>query len=157
MGADVGDGAFEGEAAENFVGQKAEIGMLVRGEGGAQKDLRFIRPSGGMIASGGREREPASRCQPAGPQVVEMGPADSEPDTCVARGQLPVVEGGEGCFDNFRGQAVEQLFVFTRASKSGPPPIRQRLMGLCPKPRSLSNQANGSGESVPSPERGRFQ
>jgi hypothetical protein len=35
MAADVGDGAFEGEAAKEFVGEKAEVGGSSRGEGGA--------------------------------------------------------------------------------------------------------------------------
>jgi hypothetical protein len=28
---------------------------------------------------------------------------------------VPVIERGEGCFDDFKGQAVEKLFVFIRA------------------------------------------
>jgi len=53
MAADVGDGAFEGETAVEFVGEEAEVGWSASGEGGAQKGLGFIRPRGGVIASGG--------------------------------------------------------------------------------------------------------
>lgn len=71
MAADVGDGAFEGEAAEEFVGQEAEVGGLGRGEGRAQECFGFIRPRSGVIASGWREREAAASGQPEGPQGVE--------------------------------------------------------------------------------------
>ena len=53
MLANVGGGAFEGESAEDFVGQEAEIGRLAGGEGDAQEGVCFIRPEGGMIASRG--------------------------------------------------------------------------------------------------------
>ena len=69
--ANVGGGAFEGEAAEEFVGQEAEVGGFARGECGAQEGLRFIRPRGGVIASGWREREAATSGQPESPQDVE--------------------------------------------------------------------------------------
>ena len=51
MAADVGDGAFEGEAAEEFVGEEAEVGGFSRGEGDAQEGIRFIWPGDGVIAS----------------------------------------------------------------------------------------------------------
>lgn len=51
MAADVGDGAFEGEPAKEFVGEKAEVGRGTRGEGGAQEGLRLIRPGCGVVAS----------------------------------------------------------------------------------------------------------
>jgi hypothetical protein len=69
--ADVGDGAFEGEAAEEFVGEEAEVGGCARVEGGAQECLRFIRPRGRVIASRWCEREAAASSQPEGPQGVE--------------------------------------------------------------------------------------
>lgn len=50
---DIGDGAFEGEPAVEFVSQEAEVRGGARGEGGAQEGLSFIRPRGGVIASGG--------------------------------------------------------------------------------------------------------
>ena len=71
MAADVGNGAFEGEAAEEFVGQETEVGGFARGESGAQEGLRFIRPRGGVIASRWRERETTASGQPEGPQGVE--------------------------------------------------------------------------------------
>ena len=49
--ADAGSGALEGETAEEFVSQEAEVGGSARGEGGTQKGLRFIRPRGSVIAS----------------------------------------------------------------------------------------------------------
>jgi hypothetical protein len=49
--ADVGDRAFEGESAEEFVGQEAEVGGFSRGESDAQKCLCFIWPRGSVIAS----------------------------------------------------------------------------------------------------------
>ncbi len=51
MAADVGDRAFEGESAEEFVGQEAEVGGFSRGESDAQKCLCFIWPRGSVIAS----------------------------------------------------------------------------------------------------------
>jgi len=51
MATDVGDGAFEGEATEEFVGEKAEVCGFSRGEGDAQEGLCFIRPRGSVIAS----------------------------------------------------------------------------------------------------------
>jgi hypothetical protein len=71
MVADIGNGAFEGEPAEEFVGQETEVGGFARGEGGAQEGLGFIRPNGGVIASGWRERETAASGQPEGSQGVE--------------------------------------------------------------------------------------
>jgi hypothetical protein len=71
IAADIGDGAFEGESAEDFVGQEAEVGGCARGEGDAQEGLRFSRPRGGVIASGWRERETAPARQPQGSQGVE--------------------------------------------------------------------------------------
>jgi hypothetical protein len=44
--------------------------------------------------------------------------ANSEPGTGIFRGQVPVVECGEGCLDDFEGQAVEKLFVFIRSLKT---------------------------------------
>ena len=64
--------------------------------------------------------------QPVGSQGVEAGPADSEPDTCVAYGQISVVESGEGFLDDFEGQSMEKLFVFIRESKSHSPLASQR-------------------------------
>ena len=69
--ADVGDGAFEGEAAEEFVGEEAEVGGFARDEGGAQECIRFIRPRGRVIASGWCEREMAAFGEPECPQGVE--------------------------------------------------------------------------------------
>ena len=71
MAADVGDGAFEGESAVEFVGQKTEIGGFSRSKGVAQECFRFIRPRAGVIASRWRERETAASGQPEGPQCVE--------------------------------------------------------------------------------------
>ena len=71
MAADVGDGAFEGEAAEEFVGEEAEVGGFSGGEGDAQEGIRFIWPGGGVIASRWREREAAVSGQPEGSQGVE--------------------------------------------------------------------------------------
>jgi hypothetical protein len=51
VSADVGGGAFEGESAEEFVGQEAEVGGFASGEGEAQEGVRLIRPEGGVIAS----------------------------------------------------------------------------------------------------------
>jgi len=51
MSPDVGGGAFEAEAAEEFVGQEAEVGGFACGEGEARESLRFLRPGGGVIAS----------------------------------------------------------------------------------------------------------
>lgn len=53
MAADVGDGAFEGKAAEEFVSKETEVGGFSGGEGDAQERLRFIWPRAGVIASGG--------------------------------------------------------------------------------------------------------
>ena len=71
MAADVGDGAFEGEPAELFVGQETEIGRGTRGEGAAQEGLGFTRPGGGVVASRWREGKAAACGQPMGPQGVE--------------------------------------------------------------------------------------
>lgn len=71
MAADVGDGAFECKAAEEFVGEKAEVCGFSRGEGDAQECLRFIWPGAGMIASRWRKREAAASGQPEGSQGVE--------------------------------------------------------------------------------------
>ena len=71
MAADVGDGAFEGEAAEEFVGQEAEVGGFARGEGGAHEGLRRNRPRGGVIATGRREGQTAASGKPEGPQGVK--------------------------------------------------------------------------------------
>jgi len=79
-----------------------------------------------VIATGWREREVSACGQPVGPQGVEAGSSDTEPDTGVAWGELPVVERGEGGFDEFEGEAVEKLFVFIRASKPCPPLANQR-------------------------------
>jgi hypothetical protein len=87
MAADVGDGAFESEAPEEFVGQEAEVGGLAGGEGGAHEGIRLIRPRSGVIASGWCERETAASGQPEGPQGIEARPADAEPGTCVLLGQ----------------------------------------------------------------------
>lgn len=154
MVADIGNGAFEGEAAEEFVGKETEVGGFTGGEGGAQERLRFIRPGSGVVASGWRERETAVSGQPEGPQGVEARSANSEPGTGTVRRQVPVVESGEGCFDEFERQSVEQLFVFIRALKSHPPLANQRLWGAAPNPGVYRIGANGSGESVLAPERG---
>lgn len=69
MAADVGEGAFEGEPAEEFVGKEAEVGGCVGGQGGAQEGLRFIRPRGVVIASGWRERR---RRPPASQTVLRV-------------------------------------------------------------------------------------
>lgn len=53
IAADIGDGAFEGEPAVEFVSQEAEVGCSTSGECGAQEGLSFIRPSRGVVASGG--------------------------------------------------------------------------------------------------------
>ena len=53
MAADVGDGAFEGESAEDLVGEEAEVGGCAGGEGGAQEGLGFSGPRDGVVASGG--------------------------------------------------------------------------------------------------------
>lgn len=71
MAADVGGGAFEGESAEELVGQEAEVGGCARGEGGAQECLRFIWPWAGVITSRWRKRETAASGQPEGSQGVE--------------------------------------------------------------------------------------
>lgn len=71
MAADVGNGAFEGEAAEEFVGEETEVGGFSGGEGDAQECLRFIWPGAGVIASRWRERETAATGQPEGSQGVE--------------------------------------------------------------------------------------
>ena len=71
MAADVGDGAFEGEPAEEFVGQETEIGRSTRGEGAAQEGLGFTRPGGGVVPSRWREGKAAACGQPVGPQGVE--------------------------------------------------------------------------------------
>ena len=71
IAAHIGDGAFEGESAEDFVGQEAEVGGRARGEGDAQEGLHFGRPRGGVIASGWCERETATARQPQGSQGVE--------------------------------------------------------------------------------------
>jgi hypothetical protein len=51
MAADIGGGAFEAEAAGEFVGQKAEIGGFAGGEGDAQEGLRLLRPRLGVITT----------------------------------------------------------------------------------------------------------
>lgn len=51
MFADIGGGAFETEAAEEFVGEETEVGGFARGESGAQEAIRLIRPGGGVIAT----------------------------------------------------------------------------------------------------------
>ena len=71
MAADVGDGAFEGEPAELFVGQETEIWRGTRGKGAAQEGLGFTRPSGGVVSSRWREGKAAACGQPMGPQGVE--------------------------------------------------------------------------------------
>lgn len=71
MIANVGGGAFEGEAAVEFVGQEAEVGGLARGESEAQKGLRLIRPGGGVIASRWCQRETAASGQPLGFEGIE--------------------------------------------------------------------------------------
>ena len=53
IAADIGDGAFEGESAVEFVSQEAEVGRSASGERGAQEGLSFIRPSSSVVASGG--------------------------------------------------------------------------------------------------------
>jgi hypothetical protein len=55
MAADVGHGAFEGEAAEEFVGEEAEVGRSARRECRAQECVGFIGPRSGVIATGWRE------------------------------------------------------------------------------------------------------
>ena len=71
MIANVGGGAFEVEAAVEFVGQEAEVGGLARGESEAQKGLRLIRPGGGVIASRRRQRKTAASGQPVGFQGID--------------------------------------------------------------------------------------
>jgi hypothetical protein len=72
MAADVGHGAFETKAAEDFVGQEAEVGGFARGKGGAQEGIDFIRPRAGVVASGGCKRELSASGQPPAPQGVEV-------------------------------------------------------------------------------------
>ena len=79
---------------------------------------------------------------------------NSEPGTGVLRGQVSIVECGEGCLDDFEGQTVEKLFVFIRSSKAQAPRANQRLWGSAPNPGVYRIRANGSRESIPSPERG---
>lgn len=71
MVADIGSGAFEGESAEEFIGQKTEVGGFSGVEGIAQKGLCLLRPCRGMIASRWCEREAATTCQPERAQGVE--------------------------------------------------------------------------------------
>ena len=69
--ADVGNGAFEGEAAMEFIGQETEVGGFACGEGGAQEVLYFFRPSSDVIAAGWCKRETAASSQPVGSQGIE--------------------------------------------------------------------------------------
>jgi len=85
---------------------------------------------------------------------IEARPADSEPGAGVGRGEVSVVEGGEGCRDDFEGEAVEKLFLFIQGLEAGRQLSGQRLWGSAPNPGVYRIGANGSGESVPSPERG---
>lgn len=69
--ADIGDEAFEGEPAVEFVSQEAEVGRSASGESGAHAGLSFVRPSSSVVASGGAYRKTAASGQPEGPQGVE--------------------------------------------------------------------------------------
>ena len=82
-----------------------------------------------------------------------MRSADSEPGRSIIRGQVSVVERGEGCLYNFEGQAMEKLLVFIRSLKAREPLANQRLWGSAPNPGVYRIGANGSRESVPSLER----
>jgi len=87
-----------------------------------------------VVASGWGERETVACGQPEGSQGVEARSADAEPGGCVAGGEVAVVECGEGFFNDFEGQAMKQLFVFIRASKSHLPLANERLWGSAPNP-----------------------
>ena len=147
MAADVGGGAFEAETAGEFVGQEAEVGGFARGEGDAQEGLRLFRPRAGVITSRWGERETAACGQPEGSEGVEAGSPDSEPDTCVARGEAPVVERGEGFLDDSEGQAMEKLFVFIWGLEAREPSTDERHGALPQTPEFIESGRMAPGKA----------
>jgi hypothetical protein len=71
MAENVGNGAFEGKSAEEFVGLQTEDRRSTRGDGGVQDGLCFLRPSSGTGLSEGAICKTVAYDQRDGPQSAE--------------------------------------------------------------------------------------
>jgi hypothetical protein len=110
----VGNRAREGEAALDFISDKAVVGFFVDLENLFDEGSDFGWPWHLMISAGDFERTRFAICQPGGSQVVELAAADIEAGCGVLPCQGTAVEEREGVVDDLGRETVEKLFLFIR-------------------------------------------
>jgi hypothetical protein len=105
-------GAFEGAQAQEFVTDQLEVGRVQERKEAFQKGVDVSGPASAMIAAAGLRAEVVAVFQPGGSELVEAGPAHTEPGGGGESVQQARVEIFESPADKLRREAMAELFLF---------------------------------------------